>query len=97
MVTSRWIYKIKHATYGSIEKYKVRFVLRGFSHKEGVEYEETFSLVSRYASIRAVISIASEMVEDTSDGCEDCLPQLCDQGFEVHGRESHLCRLKKAL
>ena len=31
VVTSKWIYKIKHATDGSIEKYKERFVARGFS------------------------------------------------------------------
>ena len=39
IVTSKWIYKIKHAADGSIEKYKVRFVARGFSHKEGIDYE----------------------------------------------------------
>ena len=31
VVTSKWIYKIKHAVDGSIEKYKARFVARGFS------------------------------------------------------------------
>ena len=31
VVTSKSIYKIKHAVYGSIEKYKARFVARGFS------------------------------------------------------------------
>jgi hypothetical protein len=30
-VTSKWIYKIKHATDESIEKHKARFVARGFS------------------------------------------------------------------
>ena len=31
VVTSKWIYKIKHATNDSIEKYKARFVAHGFS------------------------------------------------------------------
>ena len=33
VITSKWIYKIKHAAYGSIEKYKERSVARGFSKK----------------------------------------------------------------
>ena len=31
VVTSRWIYKLKHAADESVEKYKGRFVSRGFS------------------------------------------------------------------
>ena len=31
VVTSRWLYKFKHVADGSIEKYKYRFVARGFS------------------------------------------------------------------
>jgi len=31
VVTSRWLYKVKQAANGSIEKHKVRFVARGFS------------------------------------------------------------------
>ena len=46
VVTSKWIYKIKHATNGSIEKYKARFVARGFSQVEGVDYDDAFSPVA---------------------------------------------------
>ena len=35
IMTSKWIYKIKHATDGSIEKYKARFVARDFLRKKG--------------------------------------------------------------
>ena len=35
VVSSKWIYKIKHAADGSIEKYKARFVAIGFSQKKG--------------------------------------------------------------
>jgi hypothetical protein len=31
VVSSKWLFKIKHAVDGSIEKYKARFVARGFS------------------------------------------------------------------
>eukprot|EP00253_Pinus_taeda_P014231 PITA_14231 len=61
IVTSRWLYKIKHAADGSIEKFKARFVARGFSQVEGVDYEETFAPIARYTSIRSIISIAAEM------------------------------------
>jgi hypothetical protein len=36
VVSSRWLFKIKHAADGSIEKYKARFGAHGFSQKEGV-------------------------------------------------------------
>jgi len=47
VVTSRWIYKIKHAADGSVEKYKARFVTRGFTQKEGIDYDEKYAPVSR--------------------------------------------------
>jgi len=61
VVTSKWIYQIKHAADGNIEKYKATFVARGFSQKEGVDYDETFAPVARYTSIRTIIAIASVM------------------------------------
>ena len=62
VVSSKWIYKIKHIVDGtSIEKYKTRFVARGFSQKEGIVYEETFVPVARYTSIITIMALTSIM------------------------------------
>jgi len=58
VVSSKWLYKIKHAVDGSVEKYKARFVARGFSQKEGIDYDDIFAPVARYTTIRTVISLA---------------------------------------
>jgi len=61
LVGSRWIFKVKHAVDGSIEKCKVIFFAKGFSQVEGVEYEETFSPVARYSSNRSILALAAQM------------------------------------
>jgi len=43
-----WISKIKHVVDGSMEI----FMARGFYQRELIDYEETFSPVLRYTSIR---------------------------------------------
>ena len=60
-MTSKWIYKIKHAADGDIEKYKAIFVAHGFSQKEGIDYEENFAPIARYTSIRSVLALAAVM------------------------------------
>jgi phenylalanyl-tRNA synthetase alpha subunit len=79
MVTSKWIYKIKHAADDNIEKYKARFVARGFSQKEGVDYEETF-YSSRQVHFHQdhYFHCSSHGLEITPDGCKDYIPQPCD-------------------
>ena len=61
VVTSKWIYKIKHAADGNIEEYKAIFVARGFSQKEGIDYEEMFSSIAIYNSIRSVLVMDAVM------------------------------------
>jgi hypothetical protein len=61
VVTSKWIYKIKHTIDGSIERHKTRCVARGFSHLEGIDYDETFSYVVRDTSIQMIISPTTSM------------------------------------
>ena len=107
VVTSKWIYKIKHAADDSIEKYKARFVARGFSQKEGTDYEETFASVARYSSIRSVLALATVMkwkihqmdvkTAFLNGVVEEEVYVEQPLGFETHDRESHVCILKKAL
>eukprot|EP00253_Pinus_taeda_P003274 PITA_03274 len=47
VVSSCWLYKVKRADDGSVEKHKARFVTRGFSQIEGIDYDETFAPVAR--------------------------------------------------
>eukprot|EP00253_Pinus_taeda_P032294 PITA_32294 len=50
IVGSRWIYKIKYAANDNMEKYKARFVAKGYAQKEGIDNEETFAPVAQYTS-----------------------------------------------
>ena len=107
VVTSKWVYKIKHAVDESVDKYKARFVARGFSQKEGEDYDESFAPLARYTSIRAIISLVTSMgwnlhqmdVKTTflNGAIEEEVYIEQPQGFEVHSRDTHVCRLKKSL
>jgi Reverse transcriptase (RNA-dependent DNA polymerase) len=107
VVTSRWLYKTKYAADGNIEKHKARSVARGFSQIEGADYDETFAPVARYTYIQSIIDIAVEMgwrihqmdvkTSFLNGFIEEEVYIEQPQGFEVLGRESHVCLLRKAL
>ena len=44
VVGSIWIYKVKQVADGSVEKYKARFVARGFSQIKGSNMKKPFHL-----------------------------------------------------
>jgi hypothetical protein len=61
MVGLRWIYKVKKAADGSVEKYKAKIVAWVFSQIEGITYDETFAPVARYSSIRSILALSAHM------------------------------------
>jgi len=58
VVTSKWIWTHKRRADGTLDRYKARWVLRGFTQCPGVNYDETFSSVVKPATVRTVLSLA---------------------------------------
>ncbi|GJZ23993.1 retrovirus-related pol polyprotein from transposon TNT 1-94, partial [Tanacetum coccineum] len=58
-ISSKWVYKIKFYPDESVDKYKARLVIRGFSQKEGLDYKHTFSPVAKAIILRVLIAIAT--------------------------------------
>ena len=55
----KWIFKKKMKADGSIDKYKARLVIKGYKQREGLDYFNSYSPVTRISSIRMLIAIAT--------------------------------------
>ncbi|KAK8999927.1 hypothetical protein V6N11_082065 [Hibiscus sabdariffa] len=55
----KWVFKKKTDMDGNVQTYKGRLVAKGFRHIHGVDYDETFSPVAMFKSIRILLAIAA--------------------------------------
>jgi len=66
LVGSRWVFKVKRNSDGSVERFKARIVAKGYAQVEGRDYDETFAPVMRYDALRLIIALALHLGLDMS-------------------------------
>ena len=59
VVNCKWFYKIKTRSDGSIKQYKTRLVAKIFTQEYGIDYEQTFVLIARISSVRALLAVVA--------------------------------------
>ena len=79
----------------------------GFSQIEGIDYDETFAPVKRYSLIRTILALSVQMgwhihqmdvkIAFLNGIIEEEVYIEQPEGFKIFSRESHVCRLKRAL
>jgi hypothetical protein len=61
-VGCKWAYKTKCHSRGNAERYKVRLVAKGFTQREGIDYNEIFSPVSCKDSFRIIMLLVAHTI-----------------------------------
>lgn len=104
---NKWVFRLKTEEDNFRPRYKARLVVKGFTQKKGIDFEEIFSPVVKMSSIRVVLAIAASMnleVEQLDvktaflhgDLHEEIYMEQ-PEGFKVKGKEDMMCKLKKSL
>lgn len=107
IISTKWIFRRKYKSDGSISRFKARFVARGFSQEEGIDYSETFSPVLKMTSLRLLLALATlydyhihqmDVVTAFLNGTlrEDIYISQPD-GYIQPGKEHQVCKLLKSL
>jgi hypothetical protein len=103
----KWVYKIKRDYKGNIDRFKVRLMAKGFTQREGIDYNETFSPVLSKDSFRIIMTLVSHYnlelhqmdVKTTflnGDLYENAY-MAQPKGFVVEGKENLGCHITKSI
>ncbi|PKI36255.1 hypothetical protein CRG98_043367 [Punica granatum] len=92
---------------GSIDKYKARLVIKGYKQKEGLDYFDTYSPVTRINFIRMILAIAAlrnlevQQIDVKTAFLNGDLDEEIymeqPEGFVTLGKEKKVCKLVKSL
>ena len=103
----KWVFKTKYNADGSVQKHKARLVVKGYAQQQGIDYEETFSPVARFETVRMFLALAAHLkwpiyqldVKSAflNGDLEEEVYVVQPEGFVVEGMEDKVYRLKKAL
>ena len=106
---SKWVYKIKLNKDGSIERFKSRFVVCGYSQIKGIDYTHSFSATLRATSFRLLMALAAgerlklEHFDVTNAFTQSDIDSEIyvepPRGFEKYDKDgrSYVLKLKRAL
>jgi hypothetical protein len=56
LVSCRWVFAVKEKD-GLVVRFKARLVARGFTQQQGVDFEETYSPVMKYKTLRIILAL----------------------------------------
>jgi hypothetical protein len=83
-IGTKWVWKNKEGENGEVVRNKSRLVAQGYSHKEGIDYKETFAPVACLEAIRILLAFSvAKRVQVVSNACEQCLLEWLFRGGSV--------------
>ncbi|KAG8489064.1 hypothetical protein CXB51_017032 [Gossypium anomalum] len=56
----KWVFRTKYNADGSLNKYKARLVVKGYSQQYGIDFMETFAPVARLDTIKLLFALAAQ-------------------------------------